>query len=239
MEFISELITRESFVIEYGSHVRDSIIIVLEGQFTCTIHGRSYTASPKDICVFCKDTLFERKVLEPIRCVYIQFEEFPIPLRSGLLKTADPDRTENTISHLTQAVAEQNKELTEHFLWDIFLLHQPPEAAADPGDPIVSDCIAYFSGHCAEHISLDILADRFSISKQALIQKFKKATRKTPMEYLTYIRIDRSKLLLRDTALSVGEIASQCGFENVYYFSNVFKRATGMTPTGYRRFTDL
>ena len=239
MDFISDIIRRDSFVIEYGSHVRDSIIIVLEGQFTCTIHGHSYTAFQNDICVFCKDTLFERKVLTPIRCVYIQFAEFPTPLRSGLLKTADPARTENTIRHLLQAVTEQNKELTEHFLRDIFLLHQPPEAALDPADPIVSGCIAYFSSHCAERITLDMLAEKFSISKQGLIRKFKKVTRKTPMEYLAYIRVDQSKLLLRDTALSVSEIAGKCGFANVYYFSNCFKGATGLSPTAYRSLLDL
>jgi len=239
MDFISEIIHRESFVIEYGSHVRDAIIIVLEGQFTCTIHGRSYTAFPKDICVFRKDTLFERKVLEPIRCVYIQFEEFPTPLRSGLLKTADPVRTENTIGHLFHAVTEQNKELTEHFLRDIFLLHQPPEAALDPADPIISGCIAYFSRHYSERITLDMLAEKFSISKQGLIRRFKKVTRKTPMEYLAYTRIDQSKLLLRDTSLSVSEIAGKCGFENVYYFSNFFKRAVGLSPTAYRELIDL
>ena len=239
MDFISDIIRRDSFVIEYGSHVRDSIIIVLEGQFTCTIHGHSYTASQNDICVFCKDTLFERKVLTPIRCVYIQFAEFPTPLRSGLLKTADPARTENTIRHLLQAVTEQNKELTEHFLRDIFLLHQPPEAALDPADPIVSGCIAYFSSHCAERITLDMLAEKFSISKQGLIRRFKKVTRKTPMEYPAYTRIDQSKLLLRDTSLSVSEIAGKCGFENVYYFSNFFKHAVGLSPTAYRKLIDL
>ena len=140
---------------------------------------------------------------------------------------------------VTRMKTEQNKELTEHFLRDIFLLHQPPEAALDPADPIVSGCIAYFSSHCAERITLDMLAEKFSISKQGLIRKFKKVTRKTPMEYLAYIRVDQSKLLLRDTALSVSEIVGKCGFENVYYFSNCFKGATGLSPTAYRSLLDL
>ena len=239
MDFLSEIISRERFVIEYGSHVRDAIIIVLEGRFSCAVHGKSYTAAKNDICVFSRDTLFERRVLEPIRCVYIQFEEFPMPLRSGLLETSDPARTENTVGHLAKAVAEQNKELTDHFLRDILLLHHTPQAAPDPADPIVAGCISYFSRHCADRITLDLLAERFSISKQGLIRKFKKVTRRTPMEYLAYIRIDRSKLLLRDTSLSVSQIAEKCGFENVYYFSNFFKRAVGLSPSGYRKLTDL
>jgi len=235
MEYISEIITRDSFVVEYGAHVRDAIIIVLEGSFSCTVQGRTFTAEPNAICVFGKDALFERKVLQPIRCVYVQFEAFPTPLRSGLLKTSDPVRTENTIGHLTQAVATQGKELTDHFLRDILLLHQPPQAAHDPVDPIVAGCIAYFGTHCTERITLELLAQHHAISKQALIRRFRKATRKTPMEYLAYTRIDRSKLLLRDSDLPIGEVARLCGFENVYYFSNHFKKAVGICPSDYRK----
>lgn len=239
MDFISDIIRRDSFVIEYGSHVRDSIIIVLEGRFQCTMQGNTFTAGNGDICVFRKDTLFERKVLCPLKCVYIQFAEFPMSLRSGVLKTQDPDRTKNTILHLIRSVEAQNRELTEHFIRDILLLHRSPQPQHDPADPIISGCIAYFSRHYSERITLDMLAEKFSISKQGLIRRFKKVTRKTPMEYLAYTRIDQSKLLLRDTSLSVSEIAGKCGFENVYYFSNFFKHAVGLSPTAYRKLIDL
>ena len=55
------------------------------------------------------------------------------------------------------------------------------------------------------------------------------------MEYLAYIRVDQSKLLLRDTSLSVSEIAGKCGFENVYYFSRMFKKRQGVSPSEYVR----
>lgn len=239
MDFISEIIHRKDFVIEHGSHVRDSIIMVLEGSFVCTIHGITHTVQPGDVFAFSKDTLFSRRVLQPITCVYLQFEEFPIPLRSGFLHSTDPQRTENTILHLTHAVQERNPELCEHFLRDILLLHRKQESIPAPTDPTVSACIAYFNRHLAEHIDLAQLAERFSISKQGLIRKFKISTHKTPMEYLAYCRIDQSKLFLRDTALSVGEIAGKCGFENVYYFSNYFKKLTGLSPSAYRKLTGL
>ena len=238
MTFLSEIITRESFVIEYGSHIKDAILIVLEGQFSFSVNGRQGTASQIDICVFQKDTLFTRKVLQKIRGVYIQFETFPVPLCSGLLETADAARTENTIGHLARAVVEKNTLLIAHFLKDILLLHKSPQAEPNPVDPMVASCIAYLSRHCGEYITLEILAERFSISKQGLITRFKKSTRKTPMQYLNFIRINQSKLLLRETALSVGDIAVQCGFENIYYFSNVFKRVTGVSPLCYRKEID-
>lgn len=236
MEFLSEIIHRDTFLIEHGSHVRDSIIIVLEGAFCCTIGSKSFTAAKHDICVFRKETVFDRKVLKKLRCVYIQFEAFPIALQPGLLQTADPVRTENTIDYLAKSIEDGDQELIAHFLWDILYLHR---SRPHLEDPMVADCIAYFHRHCSQHICLDTLVQKYAISKQGLIQKFRKSVQKTPMEYLSMIRVNQSKRLLWDTTLSVSQIAEACGFENVYYFSNCFKRHTGTSPSAYRKLIDL
>lgn len=235
MELLSEIIYRENFVIEYGSHIMDALLVLLDGQISFHVNGRDYTAGKNDICFFQKDTLFERKVLQPIKGIYIQFESFPIPLLSGLLKTKDAARTKNTIKHLYNATIEQNPQMIEHFLMDILLMYHTPQSVSIPNDPIVSACISFFSQHCAEHITLEMLSEKFSISKQGLIKRFKKSTRKTPIEYLIFTRINLGKLLLRDTTLPIGEIAEKCGFENMYYFSNCFKSITKVSPSAYRR----
>lgn len=239
MEFLSEIIYRERFIIENGFHSRDAIIIVLEGTFQCTIMGKRYTATPGDIYIFPANTQFQRNVLQPIRCIYFQFEPFPIPLSPGPLETGDEERTRNTIHHLARAVAQENQELTIHFLQDLLLLHRYRKAEGNQIDEIVSGCIAYFSRNLGKKVTLEMVAKEFSLSKQGLIQKFRKHTGKTPMEYLSNLRLNHSKQLLTDTTLSIGEIALQCGFENVYYFSNHFKRATGLSPTSYRKLMSL
>lgn len=239
MEFLSEIIHRDKFIIEQGAHARDAIIIVLSGKFRCSIDGQEILAKAGDICVFHANRAFHRTVLEPIRCVYLQFEPFPMALPSGLLQSTDPARTENTIAHLAAAIETDDRDLTEHFVRDILLLHRSYEAELPNTDPIVAGCIRIFRQRYASQISLDELAKQFSISKQGLIQKFRRITQKTPMEYLSNIRLTQSKQLLRDTDLPVGEIAQRCGFENVYYFSNFFKRLSGVRPSDYRKLNDL
>lgn len=239
VEFLSEIIHRDKFIIENGYHTRDAIIIVLGGEFVCTILGKQFHARPGDICIFHGGSEFQRRVLQPIRCVYLQFEPFPMALPPGLLETADPARTANTVAHLADAVMAEDRELTEHFIRDILLLHRSNEAGLPISDPIVAGCIRIFRQRYASQLSLDELAKRFSISKQGLIQKFRRATQKTPMEFLASIRLTHGKQLLRDTTLPVGEIAHRCGFENVYYFSNFFKRLTGVRPSDYRKLNDL
>ena len=72
-------------------------------------------------------------------------------------------------------------------------------------------------------------------SVQTLIGEFKKHYGKTPSRVITDLRIQKAKELLSATDCSISQIAEDCGFDNVYYFSNAFKKETGMTPSAYRK----
>lgn len=57
-----------------------------------------------------------------------------------------------------------------------------------------------------------------------------------PVKYVTKLKIKRACELLQTGKFGISEIASMCGFENVYYFSNVFKKQVGVSPTNYKLF---
>ena len=69
----------------------------------------------------------------------------------------------------------------------------------------------------------------YSYFKELFISKYKMP----PVKYLTQLRIEYAKELLITGRYSIGEIAEMCGFENVYYFSTVFKKHTGTPPSKY------
>lgn len=56
----------------------------------------------------------------------------------------------------------------------------------------------------------------------------------TPVKYVTMLKIDKAKELLITGMYSVTQISELCGFDNVYYFSTVFKKQTGVSPKNYR-----
>lgn len=62
---------------------------------------------------------------------------------------------------------------------------------------------------------------------------FKKTFKMSPMRFVTKLRIDYAKELLVTNRRSVSEIAEMCGFSNTYYFSIVFKKQTGFSPSQY------
>lgn len=64
-------------------------------------------------------------------------------------------------------------------------------------------------------------------------EMFKKTYGMTPVQAVTKMKIDYAKELLITGRYSVSDIAEMCGFENVYYFSSVFKKQTGFSPSKY------
>ena len=63
----------------------------------------------------------------------------------------------------------------------------------------------------------------------------KKATGENFSSYLTRIRIEKAKLLLKNTDLKVYQIGEDVGFRSIYYFNRVFKQITGITPKEFRK----
>jgi len=93
----------------------------------------------------------------------------------------------------------------------------------------------YINDHMKEDITLAGLAETFHFSPQYLAKKFKEEYDTTIMNYLTQLRMDKAGSLLAHTELPIQEIASESGFEELNYFSKVFKKYTGLSPTSYRK----
>ena len=85
-----------------------------------------------------------------------------------------------------------------------------------------------------EKLSLDELAAKLHISKSNIIRVFKKSYGVTPYEYLITLKIATAKLLLKDTKMTVKEIADKLCIADEHYFSSLFLERVGMRPRDYR-----
>lgn len=77
-------------------------------------------------------------------------------------------------------------------------------------------------------------AEMANLSLFQFIRSFKKLTGFTPARYIEKIRIAKARELLRDSSLSIAEISAIAGYRDPFYFSKVFKKASGITPSEYR-----
>ncbi len=99
----------------------------------------------------------------------------------------------------------------------------------------INDIIKYINEHYSENdISVKAIADHAYMSTSYLCVFFKKYTNKTLNDYLTEVRIENAKLLLKDNRKKLYEIATSVGFTDANYFSTLFKKITGMTPSEYK-----
>ncbi|RIV35830.1 AraC family transcriptional regulator [Flagellimonas lutimaris] len=86
-----------------------------------------------------------------------------------------------------------------------------------------------------EPITLDEIAEKANMSKNAFCRYFKKRTNKTFFQFLIEIRIENAcKLIIKNPELAIAVIAEQCGFNNIANFNRKFKAFKHCTPTQYR-----
>lgn len=92
----------------------------------------------------------------------------------------------------------------------------------------------YIMENYMDKITLDILEEKFYLSRFHMSREYKKKYGITIIQYLTSLRVSRAKLDLRFTSKSIEEIAMECGFSNASYFGKIFRKYESMTPSEYR-----
>lgn len=99
----------------------------------------------------------------------------------------------------------------------------------------MENAVQYFDTHYSEDIRIEEFAASKAMSTSWFIRSFREYCRMTPKQYITNLRITNAKILLRQTEFPVSEIGAIVGFDNALYFSRIFRRQTGMSPSEYRR----
>lgn len=102
-------------------------------------------------------------------------------------------------------------------------------------DDLVQSMILFLEESFSQNIDGNLLEETFHYSFDYLNRRFKTVTGKTIFSYLREVRISNATRLLQLTSLSVSEIAQQCGFCDLYYFSRAYKKETGKVPTAVRK----
>lgn len=95
--------------------------------------------------------------------------------------------------------------------------------------------ISYIHKNYSSNIKISELAEMENLSETYYRTIFKKLTGISPSEYITNKRIEIAAKLLENTNLSIEDIATECGYADVFYFFRMFKKKTGSTPAKYRK----
>ena len=108
-----------------------------------------------------------------------------------------------------------------------------PQAPKD-ATPFEAALRVWLHQHYTEDVALEAAAESMGMSPFYFSRQVKAATGQTFLELFTGYRIEKAKQLLLDTEMSVSEVGRSVGYPDSNYFTKVFKRAVGCTPTIYR-----
>ena len=123
--------------------------------------------------------------------------------------------------------------MMDYMKWLISLLNRFDEQQLGKG--VIREVQLYIRQHYRHKYYLKIPWRNASFCTQTYLSRlFKEKTGKNFVEYLTEVRIEHIKELLKNSDLKIVEICTMTGYDNPRYFSKVFKQATGMTPREYR-----
>ncbi|MEK6793993.1 MAG: AraC family transcriptional regulator [Spirochaetota bacterium] len=116
-------------------------------------------------------------------------------------------------------------------LFTIITRHRTGAAAVE--EPI-DQLREYIDAHSDSPITLGMLADMSGLTPAYVSRRFKEIVGTSPIMYVNDVRMERAKELLAK-GVRVTEVSIQCGFDNIYYFSALFKKKTGMPPSQYAK----
>ena len=102
-------------------------------------------------------------------------------------------------------------------------------------DDFCLSVIGYMENHLYEKMTMDELASSLSFSKSYVSRRFSSVCGHSVMEYFNRMKIQEAKRLIRETDLNFQEISERLMFANPHYFSTMFSKYVGMTPTQYKK----
>lgn len=112
---------------------------------------------------------------------------------------------------------------------------QPLPRVDNPDRLIVERAVRYMRDNQARTLAVSEVAEQVSLSERHLNRLFHKHLKKSPLEFLTQIRIEAAAQLLLDKSLPIKDIAARVGYPDVRYFTTVFRQFTRLTPAVYRK----
>lgn len=175
---------------------------------------------------------------------HADFEYAQAAVRLGafayLIKPVDDIEMEDTIKRALARLEEREhlasleRAATEDMAFGL-LRDLTPAKESDAGDTYVAAAISDMRERYLVDLTADSVAGRSGISGDHLSRLIKKATGLTFNEYLTRLRMKRAMELLRDPAVRIAEVADLSGYRDARYFSTLFRKTVGMTPSEFRQ----
>lgn len=250
IELISQLYRQDFTEFKYPTWKTkwNLLILVESGEYQLKLESwqKPIVLKENDIALIPPEVQFERKALTPLSFYHIAFRaQADHPFYSSVSAGKLPlptERTKSILQNIAQsAILPDNRELITHGIEHIFaenyLFGRSKKTKLVPFSEEITSTVNYINRNLEKTLDVDELADRVYLSHSGLIWKFKKELGTTPSHYISIQRLRYAKqLLLNHPEYTITQVSELCGYSNPFYFTNLFREYSGMSPTAFRRF---
>jgi len=165
-----------------------------------------------------------------------------MPLK-GKLSLLNKKRMSSTLSLFREARYVKDRmvlEYKKHLLRDLLYVYQIESMNRKINhlyseNQVLQRAVHMLQQQAEEGVSLKAIAMELGISQVQLTRLFKHEFQTTPSAYAASLRMDKVKLILVNSSLTLAQIAEQCGFTDEHHLSKSFKKSIGMNPSFYRK----
>lgn len=237
----------------WGPGIRDHYLIhlVVSGRGAYTTGNKVYALRPGDLFLIKPNQLitYSADIQDPWEYYWVGFngafanklvQQTPFSDLQPVHHGKDLDALRSTLHSifLARGPEPQNEAMMVGYLY-IFMANLIKEAqelephAVNSSSQYVLNAIKYIQFNYSQDISIDDIAKAVGVSRSHLYRIFMSNVGQSPIDYLTSYRIGEACSLLKNSQLSIAEIAVSVGFFDQFYFSRVFKKAKGVPPSKY------
>ncbi len=100
---------------------------------------------------------------------------------------------------------------------------------------LLNEILIYINENIYTPLNIEDLCNEFSISRSSLQTLFKNNLNSTPKQFISNLKLNKSKLLIKESKYTISEISNILGFASIHYFSRKFKQQFGIAPTDYAK----
>ncbi|SNY59390.1 AraC family transcriptional regulator [Enterobacter sp. CC120223-11] len=234
-------------------HPAPELITVLNGCFSLALGQRSVELAQGDMLYINAEEVHSlRAEVEGSSLVTVQFspglfdELHPIPglnwCTQGRAVDENHRQVMQRLTHLLTTLVEHHAPFKRiaatYMLLDALTEAGEPDQRAESSlreEAMIKKGIDFINQHFDQPLSLSEVASHSGMSYSWFSRLFKKVSRYNFKEYLTLVRLNKARTLLRDTRIPITEISHSCGFQEHKYLIAAFNKYCGLTPTEYRK----
>ena len=216
------------------------LVFIISGEGNIMIDGKNYKCKKNDLIYFYPDKLHSLSVSKPPHMIFYAFhfetgfnEKLPIP---------DISNIENhyKLSEYFRQLYKTSVKKDYMYKWQLSIFAQnilyeifwQSNANIAPMNLVrINKVLEYIHKNSCEKFSIEDLTKAAEMKKSYFIKMFKTVTGKSPIKYINDLKLEHARDLLLNTDMSVKKIALKCGFEDEFYFSRIFKRHYGVSPS--------